>query len=61
MSESEEVATAVKAAFLVIYHTVRGTKDSFFNEQLEVAELKYQHALRRLKQAYPEEFSVAGG
>ena len=56
MSESEEVATAVKAAFLVIYHTVRGTKDSFFNEQLEVAELKYQHALRRLKQAYPEEF-----
>ena len=56
MSESDEVATAVKAAFMVIYHTVRGTKDSFFNEQLEVAELKYQHALRRLKQAYPEEF-----
>ena len=56
MSESDEVATAVKAAFMVIYHTVRGTKDSFFNEQLEVAELKYQHALRRLKQAYPEDF-----
>ena len=35
---------------------MRGTKDSFYNEQLEVAELKYQHALRRLKQAYPEEF-----
>ena len=56
MSESAEVATAVKAAFVVIFHTVRGTKESFFNEQLEVAELKYQHALRRLKQAYPEEF-----
>ena len=56
MSESDEVATAVKAAFLVIFHSVKGTKDSFFNEQLEVAELKYQHALRRLKQAYPEEF-----
>ena len=40
---------------MVIYHTVRGTKDSFFNEQLEVAELKYQHALRRLKQAIPPE------
>ena len=25
MSESDEVATAVKAAFMVIYHTVRGT------------------------------------
>ena len=48
MSESDEVATAVKAAFMVIYHTVRGTKDSFFNEQLEVAELKYQHALLSL-------------
>ena len=56
MSESDEVATAVKAAFLVIFHTVRGSKESFFNEQLEVAELKYQHALRRLKQAYAEEF-----
>ena len=56
VSESDEVATAVKAAFLVIFHSVKGTKDSFFNEQLEVAELKYQHALRRLKQAYPEDF-----
>ena len=48
------MATAVKAAFVVIFHIVRGTKERFFNEQLEVAELRYQHALRRLKQAYPE-------
>ena len=60
MSESDEVATAVKAAFLVIFHTVRGSKESFFNEQLEVAELKYQHALRRLKTEYPEQFCGFG-
>ena len=61
MSESDEVATAVKAAFMVIFHSVKGTKDSFFNEQLEVAELKYQHALRRLKQRPTRRTSVAGG
>ena len=53
MSESDEVATAVKAAFLVIFHTLKGSKDSYFNEQLEIAELKYQQALKRLKRAYP--------
>ena len=37
MSESDEVATAVKAAVMVIYHTVMGTKDSFFNEHAEVS------------------------
>lgn len=57
ISESAEVATAVKAAYVVIFHTVKnGAKESFYNEQLEVAELKYEHALRRLKLAYPEEF-----
>ena len=30
------------AAFMVIFHSVKGTKESFFNEQLEVAELKSQ-------------------
>ena len=29
---------------------------SYFNENLEVAELKYQQALKRLKRAYPEDF-----
>jgi len=53
MSESDEVATAVKAAFMVIYHTVRGTKDSFFNEQLEVAELKYQHGAQAAQAGLP--------
>ena len=57
MSESAEVAKAVKAAYKVIFYTVKnGAKESFYNEQLEVAELKYEHALRRLKQAYPEAF-----
>ena len=53
MSESEEVATAVKAAFLVMFYTLKGSNDSYFNESLEVAELKYQQALKRLKRAYP--------
>ena len=53
MSESEEVATAVKAAFLVMFYTLKGNNDSYFNESLEVAELKYQQALKRLKRAYP--------
>ena len=56
MSESEEVATAVKAAFMVIFYTLKGGNDSYFNEQLEIAELKYQQALKRLKRAYPEHF-----
>ena len=51
--ESEEVATAVKAAFLVMFYTLKGSNDSYFNESLEVAELKYQQALKRLKRAYP--------
>ena len=42
MSESAEVAKAVKAAYKVIFYTVKnGAKESFYNEQLEVAELKY--------------------
>ena len=47
------MATAVKAAFLVMFYTLKGSNDSYFNESLEVAELKYQQALKRLKRAYP--------
>ena len=58
-SESEEVAEAVKMAFLVFLYA-NHNDDTYFNEHLEHAKLKYKHALRRLKRAYPEEFCGFG-
>ena len=58
--DSPEVAAAVKAAFTAYYYGLHGNSDAYFNEQLEVAELKYQHALRRLKTEYPQQFCGFG-
>ena len=59
MSESDEVATAVKRRRSCdgnLPHREGHQGQLLQRAALEVAELKYQHALRRLKQAYPEEF-----
>ena len=59
-AESPEATAAVKAAFLVFFLSGNEGSDSYFNENLEHAELKYKHALRRLKAAYPEMFCGFG-
>ena len=54
ISRSSEVAYAIMTAFAVMYNG-RGGREAHFHEELEVAEVRYKHALRRLKQAYPGE------
>ena len=54
MTLSPEAATAIKAAFFALGHSRRG-RDTFYNEDLEIAQVRYKHALRRLKRAYPGE------
>ena len=39
-------------AFAVMQNGIGG-RDRHFHEELEVAEIRYKHALRRLKLAYP--------
>ena len=50
---SDEAAVMIGAAFDVIKHSGRGG-DAHFNEQLELAQVRYGHALRRFKQENPE-------
>ena len=47
-------------AFAVM-HNGRGGRDAHFHEELEVAQVRYKHALRRLKQAYPGEIFETWG
>ena len=57
MIKSQEVAVAITSAYIVWYHGQLGGKDTDINEKLELAQVRYKHALRRLKEAYPGEFS----
>jgi hypothetical protein len=52
MYRSEEMAYAMLIAFAV-QHNGRGNRHRHFHEELHVAEVRYAHALRRLKVAYP--------
>jgi hypothetical protein len=54
MTLSQDAASAIKAAFFFLGHTRRG-RDTFYNEELELTHVRYKHALRRLKRAYPGE------
>ena len=54
MTLSPEVATVIKAAFFALGHSRRG-RDIFYNEDLEIAQVRYKHALLRLKREYPGE------
>jgi hypothetical protein len=52
---STEAAVLIVAAFGVISAKSCG-RDPHFNEELELADVRFRHALRRLQQAYPGEF-----
>ena len=52
ISRSDEVVYAILTAFAVSYNGREG-RESYFHEEKEVAEVRYKHALRRLKLAYP--------
>ena len=56
MAMSKEAAMAIVPAFKVFTQIAQHGSDAFFNEKLELAEVQYKHALRRLKQVYPDEF-----
>ena len=60
MPESEGLATAIKAAFLVMFYTLKGSNDSYFNDSLEVAELKYHSRRSSGSSAPTPRASVAG-
>ena len=60
MPESEGLATAIKAAFLVMFYTLKGSNDSYFNDSLEVAELKYHSRRSSGSSARTPSTSVAG-
>jgi hypothetical protein len=55
MIMSPEVALTIVAAYKVWNHHGRGI-DRNINEKLELAEVQFKHALRRLSDAYPGEF-----
>ena len=51
---SEEAAAAITAAFHVAFLS-QGGRDPYFDCQLEIAQVCYKHALRRLKASFPGE------
>ena len=55
MAESKEEALAIYAACGVM-NCRRLGHGTYFNEELEVAEVRYKHALHLLKRAFPGEF-----
>jgi hypothetical protein len=54
MATSQEASVAIAAAFLV-YRFSLGRCNPNLNEKLELAQVRYRHALRRLQCAYPGE------
>ena len=55
MAKSKEAARAIYAAYGVLNYCRLG-QNSYFNEELEIAEVRYKHALRVLKCTFPGEF-----
>ena len=56
MAMSTEVAVTILAAYTVFKYSPPSGQETFFNEEFQVDEVRYSHALRRLKDAYPGEF-----
>ena len=56
MAMSREAAVTIVSAYNIFKHSPPSGQEICFNEELEVAEVRYKHALRRLKEAYPDEF-----
>jgi hypothetical protein len=55
MAMSEAAGRTILAAYNVCHHKRRG-QDPFYHEALEIAEVRYKHAMRQLKRAFPGEF-----
>jgi hypothetical protein len=55
MAMSEAAGRTIMAAYNVCSHMRRG-RDPFYDEALDIAELRYAHAMRKLKRAFPGEF-----
>ena len=55
MAMSEAAGRTMLAAYNVCKHK-RSGRDPFFHEDLEIAEVRYKHAMRQLKRAFPGEF-----
>jgi hypothetical protein len=55
MATSPEAACVIVAAYTVWFHSGQ-PGDSVFNEPLQIAQVRYSNALRRLKVEYPGEF-----
>ena len=53
MLRSEEAAEAIGPAMQCCYHYDARPRDPFYDEERELAEVRYKHAFRRLKRAYP--------
>jgi hypothetical protein len=54
MATSQEASLAITAAFVVL-RFLQSRSDPNLNEKLELAQVRYRHALRRLQCAYPGE------
>ena len=58
MAMSQEVALTTITAYNIFKHSAPSGSETFFNEELQVAKVRYAHALRRLKEAYPGRWRV---
>jgi len=56
MAQTEDGVILVGVAFYIA-RCVREGCDSYYEQELEMAQVTYKHALRRLMRAYPTEFS----
>ena len=55
MAKTKDAGLAIGLAFYIVKCKREGC-ESFYEEDLEMAEVQYKHALRRLKRSYPGEF-----
>ena len=53
MSQSRAVAAAVGRAWMLAHHIINADADTFYDAELEVAQVQYKYTLRELKLAYP--------
>ena len=60
MSQSRAVAAAVGRAWMLAHHIINADADTFYDAELEVAQVQYKYTLRELKLAYPGEFEHLG-
>jgi hypothetical protein len=59
MAQTPDAIVAIGTAFYIARCMGEGC-DSYYEEDLDMAQLKYKHALRRLARSYPGEFVLTG-